>query len=90
MRKFSKLAIGAALAAMTAASAAHAARTDAKTTVDTRRHGRTYVTAPGTKVAVVPKRTKVSVDAPYTMVRVNTAANHVRIRVPYFNGDIRW
>jgi hypothetical protein len=80
----------AAIAAVTAAttvSAAHAAKT---TTVDTRHDGRTLVSAPGTRVAVLSKRTKVHVDAPYTTVRVNTATNHVRIRVPYFNGDIRW
>ena len=70
----------------TATSAAQAA----KTTVDVKRDGRTSVTAPHTRVAVTPKRTKVRVEAPYTSVRVDTAVNQVRIRVPYFNGDISW
>ncbi len=76
----------AGFAVVATVSAAHAS----KTTGDTHRDGRTFVSAPGTKVAVVPNRTKVHVEAPYSSVRVNTAANHVRIRVPYFNGDIRW
>jgi hypothetical protein len=80
----------AALAAMTTVGAAQAAKTDGRTTVETQRNGRTFVSAPGTRVAVQPQRTKVRVDAPYTTVRVNTAANTVRIRVPYFNGDISW
>jgi hypothetical protein len=85
MRIFSSLAI-ATLATVTTLGTAHAS----KTTVDTRRDGRTSVAAPGTKVTVVPKRTKVQVAAPYSTVMVDTAAAHVRIRVPYFNGDIRW
>ena len=78
----------AAVAVLTAGSvtAAQAARS----TVETKRDGRTYVSAPYTKVAVVPKQTKVSVKAPYTNVKVDTAAGHVRIRAPYYSGDIRW
>jgi hypothetical protein len=82
------LAVG--LAAVTTVSTAQAAKTDSRATVETKRDGRTYVSAPGTRVSVQPQRTKVRVDAPYTTVRVNTAANTVRIRVPYLNGDISW
>jgi hypothetical protein len=52
--------------------------------------GRTIVTAPTTKVDASAERTKVRVDAPDTRVRVDTETRIVRIRVPYFNGDIRW
>jgi hypothetical protein len=62
----------------------------ARSTVETKRDGRTYVSAPYTRVAVVPKQTKVHVKAPYTNVKVDTAAGHVRIRVPYYSGDINW
>ncbi len=62
----------------------------ARSTVETKRDGRTYVSVPYTRVAVVPKRTSVRVNAPYTNVKVDTAAGHVRIRVPYYNGDINW
>jgi hypothetical protein len=86
MRHALRFAASAAFATVATMSAAHAA----KTTVDTRSDGRTFVSAPGTRVAVQPKRTTVRVEAPYSSVRVNTASNHVRIRVPYFNGDIRW
>jgi hypothetical protein len=86
MRNSVKFGVSVALTALSSITAAQAA----KTNVETKRDGRTYVTAPGTKVAVVPKRTAVRVDAPYTTVRVNTAANTVRIRVPYFSGDIHW
>ena len=86
MRRSSKLISIAIFAAATTASAAQAARS----TVETLRDGRTSVTAPGTRVTVVPKRTAVRVEAPYTNVKVDTAARHVRIRVPYYNGDIFW
>ncbi len=86
MRIALRFAAGVALATVATITAAHAA----KTTVDTHRDGRTFVAAPGTRVAVQPKRTKVHVEAPYSSVRVNTATNHVRIRVPYYSGDIRW
>ena len=78
----------AAMAVLVAGSmtAAQAARS----TVETKRDGRTYVSAPGTRVAVVPKRTSVRVNAPYTNVKVDTAARHVRIRAPYYSGDITW
>ena len=33
---------------------------------------------------------EVSVEAPYTSVKVDPYARYVKIRVPYFNGDIRW
>ena len=83
LRKIGALAI-LAVATATAAEAA-------KSTVETTRDGRTYVAAPGTRVAVLPtKRTKVRVEAPYTRVKVDTAAGHVRIRVPYYSGDIFW
>jgi hypothetical protein len=36
------------------------------------------------------RRTRVKVRAPYTKVDVDTKRRHVRIRVPYYNGDIRW
>jgi hypothetical protein len=78
----------AAVAAVT--SLAGLAPVSAKTSVDTSRDGRTVVTAPGTRVAVVPKRTKVRVEAPFSDIKVDTAARHVRIRVPFYNGDITW
>ena len=79
----------AAVALITAGSvsAAQAARA---TSVETKRDGRTYVSAPGTRVVVLPKQTKVHVKAPYTSVKVDTAAGHVRIRAPYYSGDISW
>ncbi len=77
-------------AVLVIAAASTSAALAAKTHVDTGRDGRTIVTAPGTRVAVLPKRTAVRVEAPYTSVRVNTEAGRVRIRVPYYNGDISW
>jgi hypothetical protein len=62
----------------------------AKTTVETKRDGSTFVRAPGTRVAVQTKRTKVRVEAPYSDIKVDTVARQVKIRVPYYNGDISW
>ncbi len=76
------LAIATSLASVTTVSAT--------TTVDTKRDGNTFVSAPGTRVAVQPKRTKVQVAAPSTTVKVDTAARSVKIRVPFYNGDITW
>ena len=89
MQRSKKLIGCTAIAAAIAANVVSSAQA-AKTSVDTNRDGRTSVTAPGTRVTVVPKRTKVQVAAPYTNVKVDTAAGHVRIRVPYFSGDIFW
>ena len=86
MRRFNTLLAIAALTATATVSAAHAEKATAETGGD----GRTVVSAPGTHVAVDPKRTKVRVEAPYTSVKVDTSANRVRIRVPYYNGDISW
>lgn len=36
------------------------------------------------------KKTRVKVRAPYTKIDVDTKRRMVRIRVPYYNGDIRW
>jgi len=36
------------------------------------------------------RKTRVKVRAPYTSVDVDTRNRHVRIRVPYYSGDIRW
>lgn len=50
------------------------------------------VGAPGTRVEVDQRSgaTDVTVRAPHTAVDVDTRAREVRIRVPYFRGDIRW
>ncbi len=50
------------------------------------------VEAPGTNVAVDERsgETRVTVRAPATDVDVDTERRQVRIRVPYFRGDIRW
>jgi hypothetical protein len=61
----------------------------AETTVTTG-NGNTVVIAPTTRIDSSADRTTVRVAAPFTRVKVDTAARHVRIRVPYFNGDIRW
>ncbi len=53
-------------------------------------NGRTAVKAPYTRVDTTPDRTKVRVNAPNADVRVDTEAGQVRIRVPYFSGNIRW
>jgi len=56
-----------------------------------RRNGKTIVDVPTTRVETGgDKKTRVKVRAPYTKVDVDTKRRHVRIRVPYYNGDIRW
>jgi hypothetical protein len=82
--RFAGLAVAAT--ALVAATTAEASRTAAVT----HHNGRTVVSAPMTHVVTTPAATKVRVDAPYTTVRVDTGAGHVRIRVPGFNGDISW
>lgn len=53
--------------------------------------GKTTVDAPTTRVVTkTGRRTTVKVDAPRARVNVDTGARHVRIRVPYYSGDIRW
>jgi len=55
------------------------------------RNGETIVDAPTTHVTTSGhRRTRVKVRAPYTKVDVDTSRRHVRIRVPYYNDDIRW
>lgn len=55
------------------------------------RNDKTIVDVPTTKVETDgDRRTRVKVRAPYTKVDVDTKRRHVRIRVPYYNGDIRW
>lgn len=51
---------------------------------------RVEATAPTATVRVSPQRTRVDIVAPYTDVQVDTVQRSVRIRVPYFSGDIRW
>lgn len=86
MRKIlilTSLALATSVASITVASA--------KTTaVETKRDGRTIVSAPGTRVAVEPKGTRVRVEAPLSDVKVDTAKRTVRVRVPFYNGDITW
>ncbi len=62
------------------------------TAVVKRRNGATSVDAPTTRVAVRESTgdTRVRVRAPSTNVDVDTDRREVRIRVPYFSGDIRW
>jgi len=56
-----------------------------------RRNGETIVDVPTTRVETGgDRKTRVKVRAPYTKVDVDTKRRHVRIRVPYYNGDIRW
>jgi len=56
-----------------------------------RRNGETIVDVPTTRVETSgDKKTRVRVRAPYTKVDVDTKRRLVRIRVPYYNGDIRW
>jgi len=55
------------------------------------RNGETIVDVPTTRVETGgDKKTRVKVRAPYTKVDVDTKRRHVRIRVPYYNDDIRW
>jgi len=55
------------------------------------RNDKTIVDVPTTHVETDgDRRTRVKVRAPYTKVDVDTKRRHVRIRVPYYNGDIRW
>jgi hypothetical protein len=55
------------------------------------RNGETIVDVPTTRVETGgDRRTRVKVRAPHTKVDVDTKRRHVRIRVPYYNGDIRW
>ena len=60
--------------------------------VVTRGDGVTHVDAPTTRVRVdeYTGDTRVKVRAPATRVDVDTERRHVRIRVPYYSGDIRW
>jgi hypothetical protein len=60
-----------------------AAATEVETDDDT-----VVVTAPETDVDV--SSDKVTVETPYTDVEVDEKARTVRIRVPYFSGDISW
>jgi hypothetical protein len=57
-----------------------------------REDGKTVVEAPTTHVTADERTgaTQVKVRAPSTSVDVDTERGHVRIRVPYFSGDIRW
>jgi hypothetical protein len=55
------------------------------------RNGETIVDVPMTRVETGgDRKTRVKVRAPHTKVDVDTKRRHVRIRVPYYNGDIRW
>ena len=55
------------------------------------RNGKTVVDVPTTRVETSGhQKTRVKVRAPHTKVDVDTKRRHVRIRVPYYNGDIRW
>lgn len=55
------------------------------------RNGETIVDVPTTRVETGgDRKTRVKVRAPHTKVDVDTKRRHVRIRVPYYNGDIRW
>jgi hypothetical protein len=60
--------------------------------VVTRGDGITRVDAPTTRVRVdeITGDTRVKVRAPATRVNVDTERRHVRIRVPFYSGDIRW
>ncbi len=60
--------------------------------VVTRTGGKTIVDAPTTRVTTVERtgETRVKVRAPYANVDVDTSRQQVRIRVPYYSGDIRW
>ena len=56
-----------------------------------RRNGATIVDVPTTRVETSGhRRTRVKVRAHYAKVDVDTKRRHVRIRVPYYNDDIRW
>ncbi len=92
-RRLAAVATACALVALTAPAFAHevVVREDGRTTV-TREAGKTTVNAPRTKVVTKRdgNRTKVDVRAPYTGVNVDTARRHVRIRVPYYSGDVYW
>ena len=73
-----------ALVALTSLGAAFAASATEVTTTD----DSVTVTAPPTDVDT--SSDKVAVKAPYTDVQVDKKARTVRIRVPYFSGDISW
>ena len=73
-----------ALIALTTLGVAYAASATEVTTDD----DSVSVTAPYTDVDT--SSDKVTVDAPYTDVQVDRKARTVRIRVPYFSGDISW
>jgi hypothetical protein len=52
---------------------------------------KTIVEAPTTRVETkTGRKTSVRVNAPHAQVKIGTSARHVRIRVPYYSGDIRW
>jgi hypothetical protein len=74
----------AGVAAMATETAAREDRPNRSATAD--------VEAPGTRVIVRERDgdAKVRVRAPHTRVDVDTVRGHVRVRVPYYSGDIRW
>ena len=80
------------IGALAAASLAAAAATAMAADFVTRKDDKTVVQAPTTNVTVDEHTgaTRVKVRASETRVDVDTDRGHVRIRVPYFNGDIRW
>lgn len=73
-----------------AALASATAGAVADETYDRGERGSRVVEAPTTRVETRPGDTDVRVRAPYTGVHVDTERRRVRIRVPYFNRDIRW
>ncbi len=80
------------IGALAALSLATASATAIASDVVTRKDDKTIVKAPTTNVTVDERTgaTRVKVRASETRVDVDTDRGLVRIRVPYFNGDIRW
>lgn len=81
-----------AIATVAAVSAALLAVSASARDMVVRENGVTDVNAPTTQVRVDEQTgsTRVKVRTHATRVDVDTDQRHVRIRVPYYSGDIRW
>lgn len=90
MRKSTLAALAASIVVATASLGSAAPAFAAGSTSVKTENGWTKVKAPYTRVDITAQRTKVRVNAPHANVSVETGAGHVRIRVPYYSGDIRW
>lgn len=88
MQTLTRIAVGAGIVAVSLLGAVAFARDG----LVVRESDRTTVKAPSTMVEADERtgETRVEVRATDTKVDVDTQHREVRIRVPFFNGDIRW